>query len=221
MKTLKTYLTLLILFFSIAQTLISCSDSETKQTSTTLTAKVDSEELTKLIDDFAAIVLTTQYSQMKSLHEEFAMKLKVADFDFMSGDRADFATWLGNNLARTDFTSVEDGLDLYDATSSQVEDFVDYYADFYERLENCDLDDLKAIFAPAISIAPTGIGPCLDACEMTCDGQFFDNWGVLIYGQQMYNESGNIWWLINSQKAFRELDFASNMEYIECAGNCV
>lgn len=103
-------------------------------------------------------------------------------------DRAHFETWLNEDgLSKTEFSSVNEGLEVFDYAVAKTELVINENLEFFELLSLADSKQaeviLEQLLIPAPEIVPNG-GQCENACINNV-GNCFDVVGV-IYASQVF-----------------------------------
>lgn len=190
--------------------ILSCSGDDLTNIGTTQSitvSKLGSGDLTKATAEFNAILKSTAWIDHQSATNSFIAKLKGLALPKEAFTNRDiFATWITNNRANTLWSKDSDALQDYDNLMLLAETLNSMLAPFIEKWSSVDIDDVRVIFAPTVTIPIdiSGGDPCIDGCNAA------DNAAVNNLNSNYFQE------IVNAAQAHDYAAFASIKQYYTC-----
>lgn len=149
------------LLFSFLCFLVSCSDENpvdySNSNSQTFKAKNGSELTVEQVDylknQLSIIIQTQAWADRQAAIASFANKINTDPIAFTS--RAHLETWLTDGgLSKTGFSSVTEGLEIFDNAVAKVGVVIDQNPLFYELLYSADLKQIEIIYDQTLIPGP-------------------------------------------------------------------
>lgn len=141
------------LFLALSLMLFSCSkedESVTVNSQTEFQLKgggLNQQQVEQLRADCYAFSTSTEYLNMASKAKDFSNMMNH-NYDKTLTTRADFETWLDNNLSLTQFATKQDALDMLDDLESKTITFYDANSKFYDSMLLADEEQTVYILEP-------------------------------------------------------------------------
>lgn len=213
MKNLKTFIAIAFILVTIS---ISCSKDE--KIDSTNSAKFSSTELSKMKTDFIAIMNSTEYKTFHDSTNQMISKMKNEDFTFKN--RQDFVDWIktSGNLSKTDFTSTDDAIKLYDDSINALTTLRTKFNTFYDNLLNSDAEEFLEICAPEM------IHPQLPTYEKSCAQGCVDTAIAAYHLEDLTYEyamsTGDFGMIYYGTIAYHNANHHITQNYMNCFGSC-
>ena len=103
---------------------------------------------------------SNEYRALKEKRIKMTNKInkpsKESDFQSVK-TKAEFHTWIEENMTSTEFQSISEADELWDAITYDIDTVLNNHSDFFSDLGKCSQKELSAIFAPEIQEPWTNI----------------------------------------------------------------
>lgn len=163
-----------ILIVALSLTFFSCSKEEngvvnTNEAGFTLkNGGLTEIEVNQLKSDCLIFSTSSEFLNMRAKAKAFSEKLKYNQDPSISypSSRQDMEKWLNTNLSISGFTTVQEGLDMYDDLDSLAEIFYKANDSFFDKLSGATDTQLQTILEPIEPEFP--IEPTDTECDKDC-----------------------------------------------------
>lgn len=174
MKKIKSFIFASTLLLII--TLFSCSQDNQLSPAANFTVHISTADLGKLKDEFLEIMKSDEYIIHENNCIEMAKALNgsfIRDQDLESSTA--FENWLRSHISNTTFSSIENGLMVYNNVMASADDLNTRFKSFYDGLATLDVHDIVLILEPQLTFPAlqTNSDPhsewCMDEAEIALD----------------------------------------------------
>ncbi|QYJ68872.1 hypothetical protein [Flavobacterium litorale] len=221
--TLPTLLCVLTLsFFSCSTDNNDTTTETTANTSNFQLKKSNKIDLATAKQFYVDMMATQEYTDYKSALATFTGKLLLNEV--RATNKAEWMSWINNNLNKTGFSSIAEFETIYDDTTNKLSKMISANIDLYDFIGNADLIQVGEVLEPEFANHtvdyPSNTDTCLDNCIDTTDAQLDELETQYTQNLQLAALSGDFGYTVAVEANYENAYIEIALDFNACAGAC-